>query len=557
MGVALASLGAFGATSQIESQVFNGESILSFSSNGKWMVSEADSEKSLIIHNLETGQKWGYYYDGTDFGTDYPAALGPCVSDDGVVVAEVGGIPSYWIDGEWTYLPGYRANSSGLVTAVVGGITPDGSMIVGSLGNGASIFDERLMTSPCIWYRQDDGSYGDPEWLPTQRDFFGQTAQYLNLTGVSANGNTIAASMTSGSGFWHIPFCYTRGEDGKWTIHELGIELINPTGMEIPRYPGDYNGPNPPNYEEYMTPDKLYDFYYVSGPQWIDELYAQGITDESEIALLELKYAAEFMEGEMREAYEALLKQFLDAYEPWFTAFEAYVAFLERLGASGVDFTMNNVLVSPDGKYIYSSASGNGFYPVRFDALTGEYQTYRGSSFRPTCITADNSILGWGSNGDPDSPQPAYIIPQGEGRAKTVTDYWLELGMQDNYDWMEENLYQSVVVSINASGAEQFEDRWSVGKPIATPDMSLMGFGTSTAYWQVHPEQSGLYFTYLLNTGLDAEADAPQESGVGILTAEETEGKAEYYTLQGVRVANPGKGIYVKVTGGKASKVII
>lgn len=37
----------------------------------------------------------------------------------------------------------------------------------------------------------------------------------------------------------------------------------------------------------------------------------------------------------------------------------------------------------------------------------------------------------------------------------------------------------------------------------------------------------------------------------------EAEGVAEYYNLQGVKVANPEKGIFVKVVNGKASKVVL
>lgn len=37
----------------------------------------------------------------------------------------------------------------------------------------------------------------------------------------------------------------------------------------------------------------------------------------------------------------------------------------------------------------------------------------------------------------------------------------------------------------------------------------------------------------------------------------ETEGEAVYYNLQGVKVANPERGIFVKVVGGKATKVIL
>lgn len=43
----------------------------------------------------------------------------------------------------------------------------------------------------------------------------------------------------------------------------------------------------------------------------------------------------------------------------------------------------------------------------------------------------------------------------------------------------------------------------------------------------------------------------------GVDTIEAEEGEAEYYTLQGVRVANPEKGIYVRVANGKAAKVVL
>ncbi|MDE6558889.1 MAG: hypothetical protein K2K29_03275, partial [Muribaculaceae bacterium] len=43
----------------------------------------------------------------------------------------------------------------------------------------------------------------------------------------------------------------------------------------------------------------------------------------------------------------------------------------------------------------------------------------------------------------------------------------------------------------------------------------------------------------------------------GVAVIETTEGNAVYYNLQGVRVANPENGIYVKVQNGKAQKVTV
>lgn len=46
-------------------------------------------------------------------------------------------------------------------------------------------------------------------------------------------------------------------------------------------------------------------------------------------------------------------------------------------------------------------------------------------------------------------------------------------------------------------------------------------------------------------------------TGINDITVSEANGEAVYYNLNGVKVANPESGLYIKVQGGKASKVII
>ena len=534
--------------SSIPSQVFFGEAIHSFSENGKWMVSTLDSERSQIIRNLETGQTWKYNWTGGDFDESYPESIGPhAVSNDGVVVGEVSDIPSFWVNGEWHNLNGWLRNSSGLVTAIVGGITSDGSMIAGGMGHGSSPFDEdgRQMTYPCVWYRQADGTYGDPEWLPVPgKDFFGLVPQYIHITDLSADGSTLGAIMRCGSGFWNQPYSYTRDENGEWVCRELGYELINPTNMEILKFPGEYYGPDSPNYELYMTPDQLYDFYWISGPEWIADLYAQGITDEMEIGLLELSYAMEFMDEDMREEYKKYLDRFLDAYVPWWEKYSVYEQFLEKLGNSGVDFLYNNVFVSPDGKYIVSPATGNrGTYPVRFDARTGEYVEYESRGITPTVICDDYSIMAMQPDYDRDMYSNAYIYPGLSTKAVAITDFWKQQGMMENYKWMEDHMYQSVVVSFTASGGEIFDDRWCVGRPGATSDMTLMAFACSQVYWEVPASTKGIFANHLLNTGYDVsnvqeiEADLKQTTlkavGNGNLLASAPLSDLRIYNLAG------------------------
>ncbi|MDE6256596.1 MAG: hypothetical protein K2M39_10430 [Muribaculaceae bacterium] len=46
-------------------------------------------------------------------------------------------------------------------------------------------------------------------------------------------------------------------------------------------------------------------------------------------------------------------------------------------------------------------------------------------------------------------------------------------------------------------------------------------------------------------------------NGSGVAEIETAEGVAEFYTLQGVKVANPENGLFIMVSGGKATKVLV
>ena len=46
-------------------------------------------------------------------------------------------------------------------------------------------------------------------------------------------------------------------------------------------------------------------------------------------------------------------------------------------------------------------------------------------------------------------------------------------------------------------------------------------------------------------------------TGIDAISAAEAEAPAVFYNLQGARVLNPERGIYIRVQAGKASKVIL
>lgn len=501
IGCLVAATGFAGA-SDVASQAVHGISVKCFSENGEWMVCETDMEKSLVVFNLVTGQKWEYIWNGQDLGTTYDMPLTTGVSNDGTVVGEVNNVPSYWRNGKWTPLSGPKGSGA----AVVGAITPDGSVIVGGFSDVSFSFEDHQMTYPCYWERQPNGTFGEPVFLPNPgRDIFGLSPQYLHATSISADGKTIGATMRSGQGFHHFPFSYTRNEDGTWNCLPLGVELIVPPGVEIPKYPGEYHGPMNPNYEEYMTSDEL-NAFYAAGYKFIDDLYAQGITDETEITILELQFALEFMSEEERAEYEPLLRAFLDAYVPWYEAYEAYMAFIESIDSTGVYFQFNNVYVSPDGKYVYATGSGTGsrnntFAPVRFDARTGEATTYSLSrDTRISCITADYSVLCVDNNSNSGI---AYIYPAGSTDPVSLNDFVQANCTPAVYDWMRANLYVNFVTGLTSAGDPIISEGWSQGKPVATPDMTLLGFGVDTELWYPAPDKNSFVSTFVINTGLN------------------------------------------------------
>lgn len=520
-GISLLAFASAGAQSEIPTQYLSGEGIKSISSNGKWMVSEMSVDNCIAIRNLETGKAWGYICEGGDFDDRWDMAITRGVADDGTVVGEYNNIPAYWRDGEWIHLNGCVADQFGNVTAIVGGITPDGSVIVGSIGKGGSMYDEvdSQMTFPCLWYRQDDGTYGDPVWLPNPgKDYFGQVPQYLNATSISDDGKTVGALMRSGMGFHHFAFAYHMDDSGEWQYSMIGESLINPRNIPISPYPGEYHGPNYPNYEEYMTPQQLAAFFQA-GNAWIDDLYRQGITDENEIALLELEFAMEFMSPDRRAEYEPLLRDFLAQYPAWQKAFDAYLDFLDKLDSQAAAFLYNNVWTSPDGKYVFASATREGgmggYAPVRYDVATGDIVIYNHTrSVIISGVGDDYSVLAKDYNSNDGI---AYIFPEGGISPVSFLDYWKN--NEKVYFWMEENMFRDVVVSITAGGAYNTEQKWCMGRPVATPDLSLFGFACSSEYWYPAPADNSFVSTFLINP-LMPEKEDNGDSGIDEIGSE-------------------------------------
>ena len=104
----------------------------------------------------------------------------------------------------------------------------------------------------------------------------------------------------------------------------------------------------------------------------------------------------------------------------------------------------------------------------------------------------------------------AYIYPKNSTTAVSFLDYWKD--DPKIYSWMEEHMYKQVVTGVTSTGAYQLSDQWCMGRPVATPDMSLFGFACSSEYWYPAPEDGSFISTFLINP------EMPESDGVETIT---------------------------------------
>ena len=87
---------------------------------------------------------------------------------------------------------------------------------------------------------------------------------------------------------------------------------------------------------------------------------------------------------------------------------------------------------------------------------------------------------------------------------------------------------------------------------------------TSVAYYQslvfekVSETKANIYQYYAGGKVAMYTFEVPGDlTGIESVGAEDVEAPVEYYNLQGVKVANPAKGLYIKKQGKKTTKVIL
>ena len=480
-------------------EVFEAVYFTSVSPNGEWVAGSID-EGSVMIRNILTGDYKTYFTNGVS--TNYYIGNGATpVSDTGIVVGSTtGDDAAYWENGKWTTLKVANPQFSNSAKS----ITPDGSTICGLVGmDEISLDAEKIMGVPAVWYRQTDGSYSDPVLLPhPEYDFTGRVPQYVTATAISADGTIIAGQIRDYTGMMHEPIIFTRSTDGEWSYKLLYPELINPSGMDFPAYPGEYEGPEMPSQEQFMSEEELAAF--------------QAALEAGENPDYE-----DFMTATEIDSYMVAFMEWMAVYAPWQEKYEAFVEAYSRNLDDGYSFVFNNVALTPDGRYFATTrvvtvvvdptlgleGIKDMTYPVILNVDGSGYKDLDSSleemSLLMSSMTQDGSVLATYMMYPEGAVTRAYIFPEMATTAVPLEEY-IATRNATLAGWMEENMYHDVIVGVTPAGKFIYDGFMCSGAPIATPDMSTILCYTTTEYWDT---QAGdpYFLSYYFNTGFNVD----------------------------------------------------
>ncbi len=474
--------------------------VVSVSSNGNYAVSMG-AYGGLKILNLsswnENSDPAEYYYE-----TDTPGH-GKCVSDNGIVVGiSEEGLPEYWKDGEWNILDiPEEVVSSNLATA----ITSDGRRICGSLGMAPIALDgDALMQVPCVWTADGEG-YGMPTLLPhPDKDFSGRVPQYVTANDISADGKTIVGQVVDAVGMVRYPIIYKEDENGEWSYELVHSELINPTGVVIPEFPGD--GPQMPVQEEFMTPAEL-QAYQEAYQAYIDSMY-------------QLPYPSyeEFMTEKEIEEYQAAMEEFNKLNEVWMAEYERWAIAYEEIANNTPGFIFNSIMISPDGKSYGCTAEildmdnpspwGWGFavqyHTWVFDVNSDVITKYEGEDMNLTYMCNDGIALGATSVGTASN---SFVLKNGE--VIPMID-WMQSQNPEYAAWMDENMMFAYETYNFETDEFEYKEELMTGRAVATPDLSTMILSVENM-WDYMDDGETFIFDMKAGTGVEYVRPEAQE----------------------------------------------
>ncbi|MDE6269264.1 MAG: hypothetical protein K2M12_00215 [Muribaculaceae bacterium] len=485
-----ASASVVSATAEIKTpELINDASIHIVSANGRYAVSELYG--TLKIFDLVEGTSVAYEPD-EDWVEYYTLGNGNGMTHDGsILVASTKSSmdAAYLENGEWHQLDVPDPN----MTNISNGITPDGSRICGSIGLNPMTLESKIMQVPVYWDRKADGSgYGECQPLPyPTTDLFGEVPQYVTALYISDDGKTIAGQMVFNSGMMTIPVIYYQDAEGEWSYDLPTKDLFNPEGIEAVENPGD--GPEPPFYEDFMTPEELEAYHDALNG------YEYGSGDP-------YPEFTDFITPEEKAEYDAAMEAYQALQGEWYSKYVAFADYRDEVIATSPNFQQNNCFLSTDGKFMVSTlvtddpnADPMGWgpapqlnTPATVNLETGALVKIDTELSLTVSGVANNGVI-LAHNGMSSNPTLGYVIKDGD--VQTLTDY-LGAISPEFVEWIDENMTHEVVVDIDWDTWEEiWEELTYTGIPAATPDLRVITIWNTSPWDDWEGAQSVVFHT--------------------------------------------------------------
>lgn len=523
------------------------------SPNGKWIAGGEMGEVSICY----VADSTVYSYEGS-----YATGMGNPITNDGMVVGATDDYtPAYWKDGEWVALPLQEGVTRVGYSSGADGVTPDGSVICGSISTAASFSIDNTGTTylPAVWTRQADGTYSYFEILPhPTTDFTGRAPQYVTARYISDDGCTISGQVMTYDGFYCYPIIYTKDGEGNWSYKTYGLEAIYEYDGEFPKYPS-YE-PEYPDVEDYMTDE--------------DKAAYEDAMEQYQAGTLE-NYPLEKDYLSDPSAYNAAMDKYREEYEAYSDSVDTFDEVYYSV-VTGSSFEYNNVPLSGNGKYFLqtitmSSDSGDDDFfddpwgsssvttPVLFDVASGEMSMVDASDMLASTVTDDGTIFA--ISPAMEYTRSAYVVEMGSTEP-VAFDKWMATKCEPMVDWMNENMLYDVI-NYEWNDDLGYYDEVTIPDSLITGSLVANNAGTCFITYVADPATYE-YNSFLMDitdplnpTAIKTVANK-QEGELRISAADGTiaaEGMKsfELYDMQGRKMAastgnlnvNVAKGIYV------------
>lgn len=521
-----------------EPRIVPSSAITGFSPDNNVAVSQYFG--SIFFFDLESGEAPKIFSESDDGIITYSLGSGNAIGNNAICTSRGGKYgPSVWlygasgvVNGRWAQIS--SASSTGM--GAVNGVTPDGSRFCGTQATGVEfgVDVDGTMVVPCFWDRS--GNTFTRTRLPyPEQDYLGLAPQYVTALCISDDGRTIIGQQRSNSGFINRYVLYRQDSDGNWTWSYPFESLFNPNHIEIPPYPGE--GPDIPSIEAFMTEDELARYteainaYYENGATGVYPTYEEYMTAE-EIA-----------------EYNEACKPYLE----WAVKYEQWSKIDEEVRNQSVSFVFNQGALSPNGRYLVAS-SETGWYdedlnlhstyrPFLYDIEKGEIVVSDGPSLLVTSVSNEGDIVGYVRE---DDVEFGYALPHGSTEWLPL-EKWVVRRNPALAQWVDDNWRHEIEVVIDEEeGITEYRDMYITGMPFMSRDFSQMST-VAYVFWNDAPEDiANDYVSYLLPLGVSDSIDEINEA----------DAPAEYFNLQGIRVAEPQRGVYIRRLGSETVKIL-